>query len=275
MEPENIINLCKDSNEDYYLRTLKSKYVAENSFIDFYKKFEEEASYPDLFGKCVEVNSSQFKDLYNVISEISKLLGIESPRCFIKDSYSYTIESEGLNYPWLELSAKAYNDLSKKEISFLIAKELYHIANNHLYHEIMSEKMFDLINSLPNIPGINIISKFGGDIFFEHKEFQYRQTAFQWFRSACLSADNFALSYIKDLKSSIDAILLTVLNERKMVDQIDLKRYINQIANIETCLNPMATLEKINEVLPYGPYRMLNLLRFYLSENYYKLENNL
>jgi hypothetical protein len=268
MKKDKIIEICQDPLETETRKKLQKKYIAEKAFINFYKNFEEEAAFPDLYGKCLEVSNSQFEDIYEIVLKISNVLSIKPPRCFIQDNYNYIVDSEGLDNPWLEISAKAYNDFEKNELAFLLAKEIYHIKAGHMYHEIMADKMLNLINALPSIPGINIFSKFGGSFVFELQSFQYRQLSFNWFKKACFSADNFALSYVGDLRSSVNALLLTTLNERSLVERVNINQYINQIAGIEVCLNPMATLEKINEILPYGPYRVLNLLRFYLSDKY-------
>jgi hypothetical protein len=129
----------------------------------------------------------------------------------------------------------------------------------------MAEKMLGVLNAVPDLPGVNMLKQFGSDFAFEGITFHFRSVAFNWFKHACFSAENFAVAYTGDVESSVRATLLGVLNERELVSKVELWQYLRQIANIEACLGPIATLNKLDEVLPYGPYRILNMLRFVAS----------
>jgi hypothetical protein len=275
MDSQNIIELCRDSNETDNQVKLDQWLVAQDSLLEYFEEIEEEGAFPDLYGKSVLVSESQFPNVFNIVNSLSALFQIDPPECFVYDSYQYVVDSEGISRPRLEISARLLEDFSDNELKHVLAKELYHIAAAHIPLEVLAEKTLDLFQSIPNLPGINIINQFGGSLAFEAASFHFRNIAFSWFKSVCFSADNFAIAYTGDIKSSIRATLMTVLNERGLVETIDIHSYINQIGKIEACLGPAATIEVINEVIPYAPHRVKNMLRFLTSENgielYFKL----
>lgn len=271
MNIEDYTNLTTDKNEPVYTNKLKLWYVAEDTFLQYYEEVEEEGAYPDLYGKSILLDATQFPDVYRIIQDVSNTLKIKAPQCFVYDSYKYLIDSEGISKPRLEISARMLNDFSENELKHVISKEIYHIKAGHIKYEVLTDKMLDLLDTIPNLPGVNLINKFGGSIAFDATGFHFRNIAFNWFKYACFSAENFAISYTGDIKSSIISTLLTIFNERKLAEAINISSYLSQIGKIESCMGPAATIEMINEVIPYGPYRILNMLRFVQSENGKKL----
>ncbi len=275
MDKQHIIRLCRDSNEESHRKVLDQWLVAKDSIQEYFEEVEEEGAFPDLYGKTVLVSDSQFPFVHDVVKKISTLFDISQPECFVYDSYRYVVDSEGISRPRLEISARLLADFSKKELEHVLAKEMYHIAASHLILEVLAEKTEGLFVSIPNMPGLNIINQFGGSLAFEAAGFHFRNIAFSWFKSACFSADNFAAAYTSDLNSSLRATLMSVLNERGLAEAVDIKSYINQIGKIESCLGPAATIERVNEVIPYAPYRIKNMLKFMTSENGIELFLNL
>lgn len=268
-------NLSIDENELELKDKLQSWFVAEDTFMQYFEEIEEEGAYPDLYGKSVLLDGKHFPKVQKTVDDVSKILELSSPECFIYDSYKYLIDSEGINKPRLEISARLIKDFSENELKHIIAKEIYHIKAGHIRLEVLSEKMFDLLDSIPNLPVVNLLNQFGGSLAFEATSFHFRNIAFNWFKSACFSAENFAIAYTKDIKSSLISTLLTIFNERALTESINISSYINQISKIEACNGPAATIEIINEVIPYGPYRLLNMLRFIVSARGRKLYGKL
>ncbi len=255
MKIEKIVEFVRDPNEKKWEQKLEKWFVAEKAFIQYFENIEEEGALPDLYGK-----------LYKKIQTISEFLGCEPPECFVYESYSYTCDSEGLKYPRLEVSARMLRDFDDEELTHILAKEIYHIAAGHLRLEVMSEKILNLIKNISSLPGINLVKKLSGGTATEAAALAFRNIAFRWFKYACFSADNFATAYTGNIQASVKAILLSIFNERDLVNSIDLREYIHQVESIEHLLGPFATLSKVDEVLPYGPYRVLNILRYFISD---------
>ena len=264
--PSQIISVATDPRENEITSALQQWFIAEDAILEFFEEVEEEGAYPDLFGKTVTAGEHQYPEVFEAAKEICALLGIEVPFLFIQEDYDYSVDSEGLSRPRLEISARLIRDFTLNEMRHKLAKELFHIAAGHLRLEVMTEKMLEFLEAIPGLPGINMLRVFGSELAFEASSFRLRSLAFQWFEYATFSAENFAVAYPGDVSASVNATLMTVLNERSQLDALDLRSFLRQITSIESCVGPLATLDKIDEVHPYAPYRILNMLRFVLSD---------
>lgn len=265
MNASSIISACTDPQELIQGKKLEDWYVAEETILEYYKEVEEEAALPDLFGKTLLVNNKQFPHIHSIVKDIAEILNFPAPLCFIYDSQKYLIDSEGISHPRLEISSRLAKDFSRDELKHVIAKEMFHLRQKHIEKQIMTGKILGLFHLLPNLPVISMLKTFGGGTAADAAGFHFQNLAFTWFKHACFSAENFAVSYTASVKDSITATLLTIFNERQLVESIDVRDYIKQIGRIESCTGPSATLEILNEVIPYGPYRILNMLRFLTS----------
>lgn len=267
MKIEEVIEMVSDPFEESMRNKLRGWFVAEDSFLEYFEEVEEEGALPDLYGKNLLVSKTQFSNIFNIVEEIASFLKIKPPLCFIYDSQKYLIDSEGIGIPRLEISSRLVKDFNAMELKHVLAKEIFHIKKEHIREEVLCDKTMNLFDVIPNLPGINLVKSFGGGIAAEATAFHFKNIAFNWFKLACYSAENFAITFTGSIKDSINATLLMIFNEREMVDSIDINNYLNQIDKIESCIGPNATIEKINEVIPYGPYRVLNMLRFVLTNN--------
>lgn len=260
-----LVEAATHAEEPEAARKLEAWFVAEDAFVEYFEHIDEERRRPDIHGKNLSVGAGQRADIFRMIEGAAKVLEMEAPECFIREGYTYRAQSRGLGRPRIELSARLVEDHKEAELTHCIAKEMFHIKAGHLRYEVMNEMMLNVINKIPSLPGINIIRQFGGTSAIEAVTFTLRNQAFNWAKYACFSAEAFATAYTANVEASVDATLLSVLGERTLVKQVQLEPYIAQIGEIESALGPMATLGKINENRPYGPYRVLNLLRFIAS----------
>ncbi len=263
--PDRIIEAAIDHRLAGVKTALQEWFIAEDAFIEYFEQVEEEGAYPDLFGKTVMAGAKQYPEVYETAADVCAILGIAIPFLFVQEDYDYSVDSEGLHRPRIEISARLIRDFSPNEMRHKLAKELFHVAAGHLRLEVMTEKMLDILNAIPGLPGINMLRLFGSDIAFEAASFRLRSLAFKWWDYATYSAENFAVAYTGDVSASVNATLMTVLNERSQLDALDLPSFLRQVTAIESCVGPLATLDKIDEVHPYAPYRVLNMLRFVLS----------
>ena len=140
-----------------------------------------------------------------------------------------------------------------------MAKELYNIKFKKTYYSI-------LINLyIKNVDGtifknIKTISE-GAKIIF-----------YKWHRVMNFSSDNFALSITGNLKSSIKSIMLTILNNRNLVENININEYLNQGKEIIKLDDEVYKYTKLDELIPYGPFRINNLIQYYSSDRSKKVE---
>lgn len=256
------LNKALDPLEVKCAESLCKWFVAEDAISEYVEGIEEEEAYPDLLGKTLAVSAEQYPRVYSIVENLADCLGIRVPPCFLYADYNYTIDSEGLRRPRLEISSRVVADFSDDELTHVLAKEMFHIAAGHLRYEVITEKILAVISGAQDLPGLNLVASFGGKAMFDGVSFRLRTISFAWFKYACFSAENFAIAYTGNIEASARAMLLTVLNERELAEAVDLKSYIRQIAQIESCNGPRAALARLDEVIPYGPYRILNMLRF-------------
>ena len=109
---------------------------------------------------------------------------------------------------------------------------------------------------------MNLLKQFGSDFAFDAMTVKLRRAAFRWFRYACFSAERFAIAKVGNVEASIRATLLTVLGERELAEAVEPADLVHQAAHIETMLSPFAVLGRLDEVIPYAPHRVTNMLGF-------------
>ena len=74
MDSQNIIELCRDSNETDNQVKLDQWLVAQDSLLEYFEEIEEEGAFPDLYGKSVLVSESQFPNVFNIVN-ITSVIG--------------------------------------------------------------------------------------------------------------------------------------------------------------------------------------------------------
>jgi len=268
MKNNQLFSFFTDPSEKMAKECLDAWIVAEEPLMTYFEEIEEEGALPDLFGKTVMVSETQFPKANTLIRKISNILELPQPLCFVYDSYRYEIDSEGVKTPRLEISVKILQDFSENELAHVLAKEIFHIKAGHVRTKVLVSKIVKLLGILPELPVVNILKQFGSNVAFDATVFHFRSAAFNWYKAACFSAERFGLACANEIKASINATLLTILNSKSLVNEIDLSAYLCQISKIESCLGPIATIEMTNEAIPYGPYRILNMLNFAQSEKF-------
>ena len=269
---EPIRRLAQDPKEPAAEAGLRNWFFAEEAFIEQFETIEEPQSHPDLIGKSLLAGPKQYPRVQEITEDVCNQLGVPLCPIYIKESYLYTADSEGLDVPRLELSARMVRDFSEEELRHRIAKECYHIAAGHLHLEVMTEQLLQLIKAAPSLPGLNIIKMFGGSAAFEAAAFRLRSVAFKWFEHATYSAENFAVAFTGNLEAGLSATLTSVLSDRSAWESLDLAEYMNQIQHIEACAGPFEAMDRMDEVHPYGPYRVRNMLRYAISDRAQELQ---
>ena len=101
-----------------------------------------------------------------------------------------------------------------------------------------------------NISGMNISAE------------ALKVSMYKWHRIMNFSSDNFAYAICGSLKDSIDVILLTILNNKRLVSNVNLGEYIKQANKIDSLDDEVYNNTKLDEMVPYGPYRVKNLISY-------------
>ena len=238
MTRDQFINLKQDiANEQY-----KEGVLFQETIEHVYEDIDYKMKLPDRLGKTVRVTDKQFPRVNVLLEEASKELGLRKPEMFVYENYYYGAESYGIDKPWIEISAKTIQDFSEKELIFVIAREIFQISDGVTKQKTMLEERLKTMKSVAPTQ-VEQISKL---------------SFYRWYRLANYSADNFGYLMCGSVSAAVNAIMLTVLNSRLLVQQTDLNEFINQASEINKT--------KADELVPYAPFRIQNLLAFAESD---------
>lgn len=252
-------SLFASENEASAHQTLMNFIVNEQTLFRYAEEITEPMAVPDLLGKSVKASPRQFASVYRMVANICDHMSIDVPDIYIYEGYQYLIDSNGCFTPRLEISARMVRDFSEQEFMHCLAKELAHIALGHIRTEVLVERMQEAIQTLASLPIVSTINIVGGPKFYT---MALRAKAFRWFREAVFTAENFATAYTGNVKASVTSTLLQVFNDRRVVTEIDIAEFCDQVSLIEMIEGSAATYTKMDEVIPYAPYRIANMLQY-------------
>lgn len=248
MKPINFIHKM----EQHCLNEMLESVLFEKNFEFYYTENIEKKRMPDLLGKTAKVSELQFKKIHEIEKNICSVLNMPLPDIYIYEDFYYGVESKGIKSPWIEISAKTISDFTDEEITFLIAKTLCDIKLEHTHYYTLIETTEDIMKGLA-IPGAKTYS----DI---QKRIMYR-----WSRVANYTSDQFGYLVCNNLKVSTRAILLLVFNNRFIVENININEYLKQTDKINFLDDATSNFSKLDEMVPYGPFRIKNLIAFAVS----------
>ena len=215
-----------------------------------YEEIDYKVKQPDFLGKTVKVTAKQFPQVYRMIQELCAYEQMECPAVYVYEDYYYGAESYGINRYWIELSAKTIQDFSEDELKFVLAREIYKISDGVTRQKTMMEERFKMIRQLaPN--ELEQVSK---------------MSFYHWYRLANYSADNYGYLLCGSIKSSVDAILMMVLNSKMLAGQVDVKEFISQASEINKLDDMVFNYTKADESVPYAPHRIQSLMAYAVSE---------
>lgn len=215
-----------------------------------YEEVDSKIKLPDLLGKTVKVTEKQFSTVYRLMEELCRYEKMNCPAVYVYEDYYYGAESYGIENPWIELSAKTIQDFSEEELKFVLAREIYKISDGVTKQKTMMEERLKTIRQVAP-DSIEKVS---------------RMTFYHWYRLANYSADNYGYLACRNIKSAVNAILMMVLNSKKLAEQVDMKEFIGQASEINKLDDTILNYTKADEAVPYAPYRIQNLLAYAVSE---------
>ena len=246
MTRDQFINLKQDiANEQY-----KEGVLFQETVEHVYGDIDYKMKLPDRLGKTVRVTDKQFPRVNVLLEEASKELGLRKPDMFVYENYYYGAESYGIEKPWIEISAKTIQDFSDKELMFVIAREIFQISDGVTKQKTMLEERLKTMKIVAPTQ-VEQVSKL---------------SFFRWYRLANYSADNFGYLMCGSVLAAVNAIMLTVLNSRLLVQQTDQNEFINQASEINKLDDEVFNYTKADELVPYAPFRIQNLLAFAESD---------
>lgn len=220
-------------------------------FEKYYRDFDEKIRIPDLYGKTLRVSKRQLSNIYDLVNDICFDFHMETPEVFVFENYYYEFESYGINRPWIELSASAVTEMSEKELMFFLSREIFKIKTGITARYMVAEECQKFVKQHNSIM-----------LFSEHAEKVLNLKYSQWSRLAQYSADCFGFLVVEDFELVVKCILLSILNNRVLASQINIKEYLNDSIKIDQMSSAIYNYTKGDEKIPYGQYRIKNLISF-------------
>ena len=102
--------------------------------------------------------------------------------------------------------------------------------------------------------------------------------ACQWSRVSEYTADNFAYLICNDINASVSEIMKQILNSKKLAEGMKLKSFLKQADVINSMTSPISIYSILDEQIPYGPFRIKELIGFASSietkKNILKVSSN-
>ena len=231
----------------------------QDSLLNYYRQMEQGAQFPDLLGKAVEAGPGQFSHVHRLTENLSRLLGIPAPRVFIYEEVYYRSHTEGVDFQWIELSSALVEEFSEAELKFIIGKELAHIQGRHYLYDALYHAAVKTAQYAERIPFVNVVNMFYTlDIYVEY----LKAYANRWRRIATYSEDACGLLCCGSLPAAVSAVLKLVLNNPSLVNEVDLPSFVGQVSDIANLNATVMKYSKLDEPLPYAPYRLLVLIRY-------------
>ena len=238
------------NKQDEAFEQYRNGVMFQESIETVYEEIDYKMKQPDFLGKTVRVTQKQFPEVYQIVKDLSVKEQIEQPEVYVYEDYYYGAESYGISQPWIELSAKTIQDFTREELIFVLAREIYMIADGVTKQKTMMEERFKVIRQMATNE-LEQVSK----LSFYH-----------WYRLVNYSADNYGYLMCGSIKSSINAILMMVLNSKMLVEQVNIKEFIGQASEINKLDDMVFKHTKADESIPYAPHRIQNLLAYAVSE---------
>lgn len=247
--------------EEKILLSIEKTFLAEETILDYYRKIIVRQRRIDLLGKTVQASEKQFKDLYFLLVDICKQLGVITPEIFIYEDYYYGAAIYGIDEPWIEISAKTITDFSEAELRFLLARQVARIKSGHL-------NVLALIDQYKNIDDNLLGSIFKGLTLGLSQLFNdsLLLNMNKWLRVSSYSADACGYLVVNELKPVFTEIIKEVLNNKELAELVSIKNFIEQSSKIDNYYDTFSQYTKLQQDIPYAPYRIKELIRYASSD---------
>ncbi|WP_343346240.1 M48 family metallopeptidase [Terrisporobacter petrolearius] len=255
------IKYFRHYDEEYAFNELKKVLSFNEELESLCVNIEEKLKYPDLLGKTVRASENQFTQIYRILERQAQLANIEVPDLFIYEEFHYGVQSKGTTKPWIEISAKTVQDFSDDEIEFLIAREIYNIKNKVTYYNGIFEELLKILSNGSFLIGVDTLID------------TIKIKMYQWSRLTNYSADNYGYLNSKNIKVCIHSILSLVLNSVYLSKNVYIASYIKEAQKINELDGIVYDYTKLDEMVPYAPHRIKNIISYASSDRGMKAIN--
>ncbi|CAI9111581.1 OLC1v1011838C1 [Oldenlandia corymbosa var. corymbosa] len=193
------------------------------------------------------VTESQLPELYSLMNQASKILNIEAPDLYVRQSpvpNAYTLAVSGKK-PFIVVHTSLIELLTRKELQAVLAHELGHLKCDHGVWLTFANL---LTLGAYNVPG------FGGLIAQRLEE-----QLFRWLRAAELTCDRAALLVAQDPKVVISVLMKLAGGCPSLADQLNVDAFLEQARSYDK-----ASSSPVGWYIAPGNFHILFL--FYVHE---------
>lgn len=244
------LDYAKIPSLDKDTKQLRKIIPCYDALYTLYLEYDEKMRQVDLYGKTIEVNGHQFANTYKLAHELATKSGIDLIPMYVYEDFCYGVELKGISHPWIEISAKTIRDMDNDSMKFLLARQYFILQNRYGEIDAIAKKLLSTAENIPSIPLSDIVKD----------GFQLKYAG--WARMVQYSADNYGYLMTKNLKGNVDTILTLILNNVELARNVNLSAYIAQSQKIDKMTDIVSMYSKMDEKIPYGPYRIKNLISF-------------
>lgn len=232
--------------------------LAKDTLVEYYRKVVVTQKKTDLLGKAIKASPKQFGELFHILEELANMAGISVPDIYIYEDFYYGADVDGLDNPWIEISAKTIEDFTEPELRFMLARQIAKIISGHLQVRAITEQFCELRERIVSFPFI-----------------EYKLASNKWLRIANLSADAAGYIMTNDLQSACSSIIKDVLNSKILAENVDVIEFIIQSEDMDSQYCIFSRLAHNQQAITYAPYRLKELIRFASSDRCKKSIMNL
>lgn len=203
-----------------------------------------------LLGSSVKVTEKQFPELYELVVDCSRRLGIAIPTVYVApeigtlNAHTFGTSDEA----YIVLNGVLIDHLSHEELRFVIGHECGHIENNHvvyntaLYYLMFSANVFLRWIVQPAVLALQ-----------------------SWARRAEITCDRAGLLCCRKVDIANSALIKLALGSQKLAAEINLEEYLKQLE--ESQESPGRFLE-LTQSHPYLPKRV-KALEYFAKTHYF------
>lgn len=185
-------------------------------------------------GGGVRIRAGQFDQVYEIVAECARTIGVPEPHVFVRDDPFVPIVAVGTGEPYaLVISAQWIELFSPDELRFLAGRELAHIAAGHT-------KLTSLLSANGRENAVIAIA-FG-----------------PWLRTIEYTADRVGLLCCRSLEAAFSAIAVSTFH--KVGRKIDLHSFAEQRRELDA--EPSLRLGEWLSANPYATNRIARLAAF-------------
>jgi Zn-dependent protease with chaperone function/uncharacterized RDD family membrane protein YckC len=185
-------------------------------------------------GGGVRIRAGQFDQVYEIVAECARTIGVREPHVFVRDDPFVPIVAVGTGEPYaLVISAQWIELFSPDELRFLAGRELAHIAAGHT-------KLTSLLSANGRENAVIAIA-FGA-----------------WLRTIEYTADRVGLLCCHSLEAAFSAIAVSTFH--KVGRKIDLHSFAEQRRELDA--EPSLRLGEWLSANPYATNRIARLAAF-------------